>query len=596
MNLKNILSKTDFKIALDCPTKLYYRKLDYPSTNDENSYLEYLAEGGYAVSKMASLYFPEGIRINNYTGIERALEETREYMNQDRCILFEAAFKSGNKLAVVDILIKNNNDIKLIEVKSKGHDKNKTTGRIWQEEILDVAFQRSVFCEQYPNMGVSAFIMAPDKNKATAIERLNAHFKLNGYELKNGFEFFDISFSGNIDSIKKDNLLTLIDINKEVEKTNSVVREKIKTFENSIYPTIQKIPAQLSKKCFKCEYQNSGKIECWQHKNIVQPSIEELYHIGSLGGRKDPIANQLIKANKLSLFDIPQEELKGKRGKRQLIQIQNTKLNKEWIATELQSEINSWEYPLHFIDFETAISALPFHKDMFPYEMVAFQWSCHTIPFPGAEPEHKEWINLEAEFPSFKFAETLMKCIGNTGTPLMWSSHENTTLRNIYRQTERYQYNNPSLTEWLKTLVKFDSKDKGRFVDMNQLCLDYYFHPFMKGQTSIKVVLPAVLMANKSKRTLSWLKNFSPNIDLLTFDESNHIVDPYKNLPAMKFLEYAEFVNEGTAAMRAYEDMIFGKAQGNDTFKKAYKEALLNYCKLDTLAMLIIWEHWNKWK
>jgi hypothetical protein len=43
------LTKSDFKIARTCPTKLYYKKLRYPSLMDDNPYLEFLADGGYMV-------------------------------------------------------------------------------------------------------------------------------------------------------------------------------------------------------------------------------------------------------------------------------------------------------------------------------------------------------------------------------------------------------------------------------------------------------------------------------------------------------------------------------------------------------------------
>jgi hypothetical protein len=33
-----LLSKSDFKVASDCITTLYYKKTGYPSTNDENDY------------------------------------------------------------------------------------------------------------------------------------------------------------------------------------------------------------------------------------------------------------------------------------------------------------------------------------------------------------------------------------------------------------------------------------------------------------------------------------------------------------------------------------------------------------------------------
>ena len=64
-DFSKILSKSDFKVARSCPTKLYYKKHGYPSANDGNEYMEYLAEGGYAVGKLATLHFPDGIRIQN---------------------------------------------------------------------------------------------------------------------------------------------------------------------------------------------------------------------------------------------------------------------------------------------------------------------------------------------------------------------------------------------------------------------------------------------------------------------------------------------------------------------------------------------------
>jgi hypothetical protein len=294
------------------------------------------------------------------------------------------------------------------------------------------------------------------------------------------------------------------------------------------------------------------------------------------------------------MYDIPLDELKGKRGERQLIQIENTRTNKEWASSELRTEIDSWQYPLHFIDFETCTTALPFHRNMRPYEMSAFQWSCHTIKTPGAEPIHTEWLNLDAKFPSFKFAESLMQQLGYSGTVLMWSPHENTTLRNIYYQMEEYGHANPALAKWLEYVVKFDSKGTGTLVDMNKMALDYYFHPVMKGRTSIKVTLPAVLAANKSKRTIKWLENFEQELSILSKDSNGIIENPYKNLPPVDLLESAEAVNEGTGAMRAYEDMLFGLNKNNESIKQAYAQALLRYCKLDTLAMVIIWEHWRK--
>jgi len=61
------LSKSDFKVARTCPTKLYYKKLKYPSLLDEDAYLAFLADGGFMVEKMAKLLYPEGIEVGNWS-------------------------------------------------------------------------------------------------------------------------------------------------------------------------------------------------------------------------------------------------------------------------------------------------------------------------------------------------------------------------------------------------------------------------------------------------------------------------------------------------------------------------------------------------
>ena len=52
-----------------------------------------------------------------------------------------------------------------------------------------------------------------------------------------------------------------------------------------------------------------------------------------------------------------------------------------------------------------------------------------------------------------------------------------------------------------------------------------------------------------------------------------------------------EKIKLGGAAMAAYSLMQF--TEMSDIEKAALKRGLLNYCELDTLAMVMIWEHWN---
>ena len=74
--------------------------------------------------------------------------------------------------------------------------------------------------------------------------------------------------------------------------------------------------------------------------------------------------------------------------------------------------------------------------------------------------------------------------------------------------------------------------------------------------------------------------------------ENGEIVDPYTCLAEFDIFNKAEKVKDGSGAMRAYQDMMYGVNNNNPEIKEEYKNALLKYCKLDTLAMVIIWEHW----
>src|SRR5690349_20283211 len=117
------LSKSDFKVAHSCPTKLYYKKNGYAPLNDEDDYLAMLAEGGYMVGKLAQLMFPDGIEVKTDSGTGYALLETEALLNSGKDVtLFEAAIEVNGKIIRIDILVKKGNALQLIEVKSKSMD------------------------------------------------------------------------------------------------------------------------------------------------------------------------------------------------------------------------------------------------------------------------------------------------------------------------------------------------------------------------------------------------------------------------------------------------------------------------------------------
>ena len=144
---------------------------------------------------------------------------------------------------------------------------------------------------------------------------------------------------------------------------------------------------------------------------------------------------------------------------------------------------------------------------------------------------------------------------------------------------------------WLGNIIVIEKNNPlNRLVDMHDWARKYYFHPLMGGRTSIKVVLPAVLQSNKSKH----IEDLLNEVGLLVKTEDGVIVNPYDVLPETELIydDRKIKVAEGVGAMRAYQDMVYGLNRDNAAVKEQYKKALLEYCRLDTLAMVIIWEHW----
>lgn len=76
-------TKSKFKLALECPTKLYYiDKPQYANQQKNNSFLKALAEGGYQVEALARCYYPEGILVEA-NAKESALEMTKRLLKSE---------------------------------------------------------------------------------------------------------------------------------------------------------------------------------------------------------------------------------------------------------------------------------------------------------------------------------------------------------------------------------------------------------------------------------------------------------------------------------------------------------------------------------
>lgn len=381
------------------------------------------------------------------------------------------------------------------------------------------------------------------------------------------------------------------------------VESEANFFANELECGGTKAPPAIAPSCSKCEFrvegqEPSGFAECWGVLANPSPHVLDLYHMGTLGGRGAPVVQGLLARGKAGLADVLEDSITNSKGEvgavaqRQRLQRQYTLLNQEYRSHDLSALLESHEYPLHFIDFEASRIAIPYHAGMRPYGQACFQWSCHTIRQPGGPIEHSEWINVDDAYPNIEFARSLAAQVAPQGTIYIWSKFEISALKEIRRQLGDYNQPEENLCVWLDAVIDADGSNGLAVVDLCALAKQHYFHPVMKGRLSIKYVLPAVWGSNASlwKRT-EFAVYFKAEAD-------GRPASPYDTLPPLPFgngeeEDEVESVREGTGAVRAYQELLYGPSSLVPERKAAWRDALLQYCKLDTAAMVMIWEHWR---
>ena len=147
MAKRRYLTKSRFKLATECPTKLFYTgKSEYANQNLDDSFLLALADGGFQVGDLAKCYFPGGHDIKTLD-YDEALAETNRLLQLDQVTIYEAAIATDTLFIRADILVKNGNRLSLYEVKAKSFDpdaedpfanKNGTIKSGWKSYLYEV--------------------------------------------------------------------------------------------------------------------------------------------------------------------------------------------------------------------------------------------------------------------------------------------------------------------------------------------------------------------------------------------------------------------------------------------------------------------------
>lgn len=559
-----------------------------------------LAKGGFLIEEIARQRFPEGVAVPFDVSISEAIAATQELIedaaNQD-ITLFEPTFEWNGRLARVDIFRKLGDSIELIEVKAKSWPPKKET--YWQEHrkallgswipyLEDVTYQSIILSKLFPSHRIVPYLMMPDTNRVATQELEFDNFRIDVVESRSGKKNYCVKYIGEKIPTGASDFLALVNIQDAVSHLWDEVESHATQYVDSLRP-LTRIPISPHPGCAKCEYRlgegGDGFSVCWGEKAKQSNHILDLYQVSRATHAQTLIDEGYCLTDVTPDWLVTSKGVPGTLDKRRDIQIKHTKNGSEWIHPDMKGWLKGHSYPHHFIDFEASTMAVPYHAGMRPYQKVAFQWSCHTVDYLGDSPRHGEWINTVDRTPNVEFARTLRDHIGNDGTVFIWSGFENTTLRHIADELIALDTDDHALLNWLEELVIRQKGDRSRFVDMYKYCVEGYFHPRMGPRTGIKYALDAVWHESERVRTL-----WKQYVDL----SSGELASPYRSLENSIRVGNTDLdVSDGTSAMRAYEAMMYGVERDKPEVREQIRNRLLAYCKLDTEAMMMIWEHWH---
>ena len=201
-------------------------------------------------------------------------------------------------------------------------------------------------------------------------------------------------------------------------------------------------------------------------------------------------------------------------------------------GNEIKNELNDLKYPLYFLDFETFGPAVPIFEDMSPYEQYPFQFSCHILD-SNQNLSHKEYLHTNTKDPREPIINSLINTLGDKGTIVAYNaSFEKTVISKLAKAFPSYE----------KELKKINERFWDQLIIFKKYYKDYRF----KGSNGLKSVLPIL-------------------INGLNYDSLD--------------------VNNGSKAQVVWSKMI---QEIDKTKKSILIKQLLEYCKLDTLAMVEI--------
>lgn len=331
------------------------------------------------------------------------------------------------------------------------------------------------------------------------------------------------------DELDINQLFKIVDVTNEVIDLQVNIPTILKEFETYLNDKENEPNIDIGKHCHN-PYICDAKEYCWKvQRKIPDYSIFNIFNLGS----KKQI--ELYSRGIINIEDIPNS---FDMTTNQLQAVKNYKSKSTFIDEEnIKTFLKNLTYPIYHLDFETYQQAIPQYKGIKAFEQIPFQYSLH-IEYEDGTLEHKEYLAQDGVDSRYELALKLCNDIPNDVTVIAYNmSFERGVINKLAN----------SFTEFSEHLLAVNENIQDLMIPFQK---KWYVEPSMQGSYSIKYVLPALVPE---------------------FEKA------YKEL---------EGVQNGSQAMNAFANM----EKLDEIEKQKMRNSLLEYCKLDTLAMLKVLE------
>lgn len=273
----------------------------------------------------------------------------------------------------------------------------------------------------------------------------------------------------------------------------------------------------------------------WQYcaRELPSPNVFDLYRI------QNKTACEYMRQGLVSFEDVVKSGIPLNNTQRRQVEFEQLQLPTHIDRIGINNFLETLWYPLYFLDFETFQTCVPIYDGIKSYQQVPFQYSLHSLDYDGAELEHREFLADENFDPRRELAERLVADIPENACVLAYN--KGFECGRLMELAETF----PDLAEKL-LIIRENVRDL-----LDVFRGGYVYDRAMGGSFSIKKVLPALFPCN-------------PNLDyhnLIDVHNGGEATDTYLSLRSME--------------------------QGE---RDRLRQSLLAYCKLDTMAMVMLWQ------